>query len=448
MAKVSQLKVRLDSEEKREVYEKIKHKPQNRDYYERLARLCEKGNNIEDAERVLRFGLLVCPKDRHLKEQLAHLYMTNGDEARAVDILKQLIRKHPVESWSSYLRLGRIYKERGEMEKAVAVFQSIDPKSPLKERSHENLYTLFFIMQDHDRGIKSLREVIRRFGENHRRTKDLGRLYMKKGNKIQAIKWLKKSLKYEPDDMDARIFIGLAYLDAGEYGNARRTFKRVLKLKRGSYPALINLAELSLLQGRLAEAKKILMQIRRKDPTDSRSKVGLGEYWLKKGKPEKAIPITEKGLGETPFYYPMELVRAHAILGEAYGRLGNNKMEIVHKAISKRLALGADPFDAMMGLRKIYRKEGKFDLAEEVLNQILATFPGNALVLLEMARAQFDRGMAGKAIALCQEALKEKEEKFIRDRIEALKLLARIYRGQKMPGKAREQEKLAAEMEK
>jgi tetratricopeptide (TPR) repeat protein len=448
MVRIKDLKVKLDSEEKREVYKRIQRQPANRDYYARLSRICIRDKNLEDAERVLRFGLRACPSDRHLQELLAQVYIDMGKRARAVDHLKYLIRKFPEESWTSYMRLARLYREQGELEKSVEVFESIAPDNPLRERSHDYLYTLFFIMQDHDRGIENLKEASRRFGVNHRRTKDLGRLYMKKGNKKQAIKWLKKALEFDPDDLDARILIGLAYLDAGEYANARRTFHKVLQLKRGSYPALINLAELDLLQGRLEEAKKILMRIHRRDPFDSRHKLGLGEYWLGKGRPKKAIPFAEKGLSETPFYYPLELVRAHDILQRAYAAQGDTSRASVHEEIRKRLSKGADPFNVMLGLAKEYRKAGESELAGEVLNQLLTTFPGNALALVEMAQAQFARGMAEKAIDLCARALEDTEGRFIKDRIEALKLMARIYRDMKKPELARRQEKLAAELKK
>lgn len=447
MIEVKKLQIALDTEEKIDTVEKIKLKPKNKDYYARLARLCAKEGNLKDAEKALKFGLSAIPSDRRLMEQLAQLYVDMGKTRQAIDVLNSVLRRYPTESWSAYGKLARLYKKQGEFEKAVQVFESIGPDNPFRERAFASLFILFFVMQDHTRGIKNLKQAIKEFGVNHRRAKDLGRLYMKKNNKKQAVKWLKKALQHKPDDMDARILIGLAYFDAKEYRNARMTFNKVLKLKRGSYPALINLAELSLLQGRLEEAKKILLKIRRKDPWDSRHKVGLGEYWLKKERPKIALRYAEQGLKETPFYYPLELVRAHDIVGKACAALGNETRATVHEAIRSKLAAGVDPFDAMMELAKQYQKEKKPALAEEVLGQLLATFPGNALALVEMAQARFSRGMAESAVDLCREALKDQGSRFVKDRISALNLMAQIYHDLGKHGLARDQEKLAAELE-
>jgi tetratricopeptide (TPR) repeat protein len=448
MAKAEAIKITFDEKAKKEAYACIKERPRCREYYFRLARLCVKSERLDDAEKVLRAALRACPGDRLVQEQLAQLYMDKGATAKAIDLFKRLIGKFPTESWTSYLRLARVYKEAGDFERAITVFSSIPADNPLRERAQDNLFTLYFIINDHDRGIKNLREAIRRFGANHRRTKDLGRLYMKKGKKRDAIKWLREALKFDPDDDDARILIGLAYVDAGEYANARKTFKRILKHKKDSYPALINLAELDLRQNKLEDAKKIIMKIRRRDPYDSRSKLGLGEYWLKKGKPKKAIPITEEGLKETPFYYPLELVRAHDILGKAYAEAGDELKARVHGEVRKRLSAGQEPYSAMLQLAKDFASRGNAEFAEEILKELLETFPGNTLALVRMAEARFSRGMADGAIELCREALKAEDKKFLKDRIAAHRLLARIYRDLKQPARSREQEKMIAELQK
>jgi tetratricopeptide (TPR) repeat protein len=443
---IEDLRLKLTTGKEKEVYQRILHRPTLTEPYKFLARLLEKEGDLVQAEAVLRLARSRFPGDRLVREQLADLYEKMKKKARAIDIYRELIREG--KSWSAYTRLVRIYKNSGKLEEAVKLLQRVPSSSPFKERTYPALFNLFFVMGDHRRGIRNLEEAIRRFGPNHRYVKDLGRLHMKAGLKREAIGYLRRSLKYQRDDLDAVKWIGLAYLDLGEYGMARRTFLRILEEDPGSYQAMIQLAELCLLQERLDEAKKWLdgirrIQKRKGEPWDSRSKLAMGEYYLKKGSYRKAVEMTRDGLSETPFYYPMELVHAHSLLKEAYRELGDEFRADLHGLIQQALAENPDPFSALMGLARSLEKKKDLALAKEVLEQLLVTFPGNILILVNLAEAQFERGMTESAVHLARAAQAASAGSFLQDKIKALELLARISRAKGEAGAARVYERQA-----
>lgn len=450
MKTIKDLRLKFKTAKEKDVYQRILYRPTLPEPYKYLARLFAKAGDQDQAEAVLRLARSRFPKDRLIREQLADLYEKMKKQARAIDIYKELIREG--KSWSAYTRLVRIYKNSGKLEEAIKLLQRISSSSPFKERTYPALYNLFFVMGDHRRGIRNLEEAIRKFGPNHRYIKDLGRLQMKAGRKREAIKYLRRSLKYQPDDLDAVKWIGLAYLDLGEYGMARRTFLRILKEQTDSYQAMIQLAELSLLQGRLDDAKKWLDNIRRiqkkkGEPWDSRSKLAMGEYYLKKGSYKKAVEMTREGLGETPFYYPMELVHAHGLLKEAYRELGDDFNTELHSLVERALAAKPDPFDALMDLARSLEKKKELSLAKEVLEQLLVTFPGNILILINLAESQFERGMTESAVQLARAASGASAGSFLQDKVKALQLLARITRAKGEAGAARVYERQAARIE-
>ena len=321
MKTIKDLKLKLKTPKQKEVFKRIDLQPTRLEGYKHLARLLAKEGDPAAAEKVLRLALSYFPKDRLTREQLAGLYEEMGRTARAADIYRVLIKKG--ESWSAYIRLARILKKKGDLEGAVAVMKSIPSRHPFKERAYIPLYDLYFLMGAHKRGIQNLKEAIRRCGPSAQLIKKLGRLYLKDGNKAEGITYLKKALRFNPDDMDTVKLVGLANLDLGNYGIARNWFNKILARDPDSYQAHIELAELALRQEKLDEAKKWVDEIRRvqkkkNEPWDSRSKLALAEYYLRKGNSRKAVELAVDGLGETPFYYPMELVHAHAILAEGY----------------------------------------------------------------------------------------------------------------------------------
>ena len=213
-----------------------------------------------------------------------------------------------------------------------------------------------------------------------------------------------------------------------------------------SYQARIELAELALRQGKLEEAKKWVDEIRRiqkkkGEPWDSRSKLAMAEYCLRKEDYKKAVKLATEGLVETPFYYPGELIHAHSVLAQGYEALEDPFKSEVHSRIEQALAEDPDAFDAFIGLARKLEKEKKLDQAKEVLEQLLITFPGNALTLLSLAEAQFRRGMTDSAVQLARAAAGGDAGSFIQDQAKALKLLIRISRAAGRAGAARDYER-------
>ncbi len=444
MKTIKDLKLKLKTPKQKEVYERINQQPSRLEGYRHLARLLVREGDLKAAEQVLRFALTLFPKDRLTREQLADTYEKMKKPARAAEIYRLLIKEG--ESWSAYVRLARILKKKGDFEGAIAVFKSIPYKHPFRERTYSPLYDLFFVMGAHKRGIKNAEECIRRCGPSFQWYKKLGRLHMKDGNKAKGIEWLKKALRLNPDDLDTIKLVGLANLDLGNFGVARNWFKKILDRDPDSYQARIELAELALRQGKLDEAKKWVDGIRRVqkkkgEPWDSRSKLAMAEYCLRKDDYKKAVELAADGLGETPFYYPGELIHAHGILARGYEKLEEPFKSEVHARIEKELSENPDAFNAFIELAKKLEKEKKLDLAKEVLEQLLITFPGNALTLLSLAEAQFKRGMTDSAVKLARAAAEGDAGSFVDDQVKALKLLIRISRSAGHNGAARDYER-------
>jgi tetratricopeptide (TPR) repeat protein len=444
MKLIKDLKLKLTTPKEKEVYERITLQPSRLEGYKHLARLLAKEDDQASAEKVLRLTLSLFPKDRLTREQLAGLFEDMGSPARAMNIYRQLIKEG--ESWSAYIRLARILKKKGDLEGAVAVFKSIPSRSPFKERTFIPLYDLYFIMGEHKRGINNMKQAIKYCGADSRLLKKLGRLCMKDGQKQEGIKFLKQALRYDSKDLDTVKLIGLANLDLGNFGIAKNWFNKILEQDRESYQAHIELAELALRLGKLEEAKKwvdtiIRIQKKKGEPWDSRSKIALAEYYLKKGNFKKAAELAAEGLTETPDYYPMELVHGHAILGEAYKALGDEFKAEVHSRIEASLLENSDAFNAFISLAREFEKEKKPAEAKEVLEQLLIAFPGNILTLISLAEAQFSRGMTTSAVQLARAASSANAGRFIKDKIKAMQLLIRVSKAAGQAGAARDYER-------
>jgi tetratricopeptide (TPR) repeat protein len=449
MKDISQLGLKLESDPEKTAYQKVLSHPDRPDGYRALARLLKKGADRERAEAVLSLAESLFPDDRLTLEELSVHCEETGRTDRAVELCRRLIERG--DSWAAYTQLARIHKNRGDPAAAVALLQSVPEGHPFKVRTYPVLFALLFVMNDHRRGIQNLEEAIRVCGPSHRLVKDLGRLQMKMGRKQEAIASLARALEYQPDDLDAVKLIGLAHLDVGEYDQARARFREILARQPDSFQAMIQLAELCLHEHKLEEAKEWLDRIRavqeRKGcPADSRSKLALGEYWVKKGEPSRAIPITLEGIRETPFYYPMELRHAYSVLEEACRGVRDDCRTQLCSEIRAALARDPDVFSALTRLAGQLKEKGSLLQAKEILEHLLLTFPGNALILVELAETQFRRGMFESAVQIARAAARAPAGSFARDRARALKLLSVVHRQMGDEASAAECERQAREI--
>ena len=448
---ITRLKLTIETPEKKRLYEEIAGRPTLISPYRKLAQLMLDGRDDDGAVKVMKLAAANHPDDRSVLEELGRTYITAGKTGTAEKFLKEMIKRWP-ESHAAYNILVKMYGDTGRTGKAIELLEAVPAKSPFKELSYEKLYTILFALEDHERGVENLEKAIKRYGKTFRRSKDLGKLLSKCGRKKEAIKCYKEALNIGHADrelvFDTMMLIGLAYLDMGDEKNAEAAFREILEIKRDSYPGLINLAELKLMQGELDEAEKLLKKIRKMDPYESRSKVGMAELYVKRGEHEKAIDIGLRGLKETPFYYANEILRASGILAAAYGGVEDRENKKLFSRMNGEIGKAGDPFAAVMSMVDGDLKKGDRKTALKLLDILLSIYMGNSLILVKTAGVLFDGGEYSKAAAKCREAIKEKEPKFLKDRIAAHTLLAKIYGKQKKPKKAKKERETAKELGK
>ncbi|MDP8247268.1 MAG: tetratricopeptide repeat protein [Candidatus Tritonobacter lacicola] len=448
---ITRLKLTIDTPEKKRLHEEISVRPTLISPYKKLAKLMIDDRDCEGAIKVLKLLAGLCPGDRSILEELGRAYVAAGKTRLAERFLKDMIKRWP-ESHAPCNILVKMYRDTGRTEKAIKFLEDIPAKSPFKALSHDKLHNIFFMMEDHERGADNLNKAIRRFGKTFRRCKDIGKLHSKCGRKKEAIKWYKEALKFETGDpdtfLDTIMLMGLAYLDMGDWKSAEEQYRDILKIKKDSYPGLINLAELKLMQGELDEAEALLKKIQKQDPSDSRSKVGLAELYLKRGEPAKAVKIGLLGLRQTPFYYANELLRASGILAAAYRDAGDRENGKLFSLMNRKIEKTGDPFSAVMSMADAYLKKGDKDTALKLLDILLSIYMGNSLIQVKMADVYFKGGDYAKAAAKCRKAVKEKELKYLKDRIAAHEILAKVHTKQNKPEKAKAERKKAKELRK
>jgi tetratricopeptide (TPR) repeat protein len=430
----------LQPGEEMNLWRDISASPDRISLYRKLSRLLAKRNRPREAIVPLRLALKkMTPEQfreaRETGKRIARLHEDAGDINLAVRAYRRLIREYP-DVGVLYERLEKIYRALDREEEMIKILKGVDRDNSQRERLLKRLVRLETRLGRFKSARHDLRMLLKDFGHDYSRLKDMGRLYEKTGNLKQAIINYKKALKFKPENPDLALLIAVSKRKAGMRKKARKVFKDILDFKPGWYGSHINLAEMDIEDGDFAAAEKHFKTIDVNFPGNSRVMINRAEILLAEGKSEEALSICLEFAPTTPFYYTDELSMGHRVLGSAYTALGNEDEAFYHNLMAERIKGSSDFFATTIEVADEQIAADNLDLAEKVADGLLSRFPMNSLAYIKKAEIARIRGQIDEAISFAGRAAREENPKYIKDKIKGLELLAELYGDKGMADKA------------
>jgi lipopolysaccharide assembly protein B len=200
--------------------------------------------------------------------------MLTSDVEVAIEELSKVVElsTEPIEV---YLALGNLYRQRGQIDRAIAVHRSLLTRRSLSEE--ERVLALNALGQDFRTG----------------------------GLIDRALKTFREALALAPRDRDALLHLVKLSEDLGEWGEAYDFAVRLQKVQRPKDPRhlsylLAKKAETLAEGGMHVRASWFLHRAIRLHPENTPAYVFLAQLYLKVGKAEKARRIIEKTLRRMP----------------------------------------------------------------------------------------------------------------------------------------------------
>ena len=86
-----------------------------------------------------------------------------------------------------------------------------------------------------------------------------------------------------------------------------------------------------------------------------------------------------------------------------------------------------DFYQSMIGLVDELLESERLDPAQKAIEGLLQRFPGNSLTFIKKARLYRKLGQWNEAVSCAQQAEREKNPRYVRDKVKALKLLSKLY---------------------
>ncbi len=353
------------------------------------------------------------------KEKLIQAYQKTGQSNQATRLIEQRVKNTQGsrsfhESADSYNRLGTLYYQQGDMDKAIEAFEKALKRSPHHKTAKQNLNQLYrqkafnaLKRRAFDEATAYFEKAIRLDPLNATTYRIMGDGYALVSEFPQAITHYQKALKLAPDDAEAQKNLAITYTNhgvtlrnRGEWDAAIRAHRNALELqptyqiaKTNLIDALSQKANTQRQSGHIDEAIKTYLELQKLQPNDTTIASLLGELYLLK---ERDYPAAISAFHKVYTTHPTDKQAKQNLIAayQQYAKTLRNRREYAAalEQLQKAAALFPDDINLRLNLSQAYQHVGKYEQASAELEQILARSPNHTNAKIELVNLQIRRG--------------------------------------------------------
>lgn len=292
---------------------------------------------------------------------------------------------------AAYLALGRTQAAQDALSRSLA----LKPEST----AVRGQLALLYASQGDTRqaGIDELEDLVSQNPEDGRLTLALIAHLYGSGDYDRAAKAATQMIEQAPADPRPYSLRGVVRRAMGDVAGARSDFTEALDKNPRFVPAALNLAELTILDGRVDDARAMINDILAETPGNLAALVARARIEGRMGNIPGMIPFLEKAVEANP-----DALEPWALMLEVLPALDPEKAILTATDLARTQAdnLGA----VSLALRTLYRL-GEIDRAVDVLTQLGETFPDRAEVHISAGQAFLRLGRAQDAVRAYDRAI-------------------------------------------
>jgi len=303
--------------------------------YVDLANFYRLQNKIPEAEQILQQGVKWNPNAIPIYIDWASVLASTGKQADADNVLDQLRRQVPQSSGAA-LSIGDFYFQGKMTDRALTEYKRglvVASKEPLQVRLtiQERIEDVYLSTGQSDQAVALDQEIMKESPKDVTGRIGHGRLLMAQGKSQEAVDELQKVAADAADSPQAHYYLGMAYWQDNDPGQAGTELQSTLRISPGLPIALRALTQLNEAQGNFAVAQIYAQELVQKDQKDPSYRLLLGEVLLRQGAVKKA----EEQLTTARNLAPAD-PEIHVAMGQLY-------------AAEKKIPEAQKEFDAAMG---------------------------------------------------------------------------------------------------
>jgi len=381
-------------------------------YY--LGRISLLESKPRDAIRWLEPIILSDPPVLDAAAQLSKAYMDAGEMPQAKAMTERALK---TAEWDGALhyRLGRIYQQMGDAERAGTEFgESVR----LKVADRESVQKLVECSQVLARGdLAAALKIREQMLGNSALDPDvlvaLGLTFTGAGKQKESVELFQAAALRDPNFPQAQFNAGVALIRLGRNADATPYLKAAQRLMPESAGANSALGLAYVVQAKYAESLQPLLEWQRLEPNNSRALNMLGLAYLRTNAAAQAIPVLRKSAGLSsgdpkPYFLLVEalnaaeqqtaaletsdqavklfplLPQAQLAKAQQLARLGRYRE--AGPVFQQALELAPEQIECLLGLAEVEQKQGDYAASLEAYDRVLSLESGNLSALVGRAR--------------------------------------------------------------
>jgi len=305
-------------------------------------------HDLDAAQELLARAAQLDPDEIDAHLILGRLYRERGEVGRAIRIHQNLLLRPQLddERATEVLReLASDFRAGGFLRRAIASFEEVLSRAPRDERALRELADLLASARDLERAIEIERRLARvRGGDAARREAELqveiARDAEAEGRVADARKALRRATRRDPRNVEAWLRLGRIEAAENRTRQALAAWRNVPEIDRGAGPRVYpELAATWAAAGKAAEYEKYLRQLLEETPDDNAARLALARALANRGEVDAALDAIRDVLARDP-----GRLEAHTVLGRTLltaGREGEASKS--HAELLAVLEQGAGP---------------------------------------------------------------------------------------------------------
>ena len=198
-----------------------------------------------------------------------------------------------------HLRLGILYGEAGEKERAEAAYERALELDPENAPAHNNLGNLYKGNGDYEAAESAYNKALEILPNYPEALINLADLYGKTNRLPEALELYERILPLSPNREASHNNLGIAYLKLSRFSDAEQALRRALELNPSSVKILYNLGGALEGQEKALQAAQVYERAVQLDPRHYKTQYKLGLLYLEAGRRQEARRAFELCLRHT-----------------------------------------------------------------------------------------------------------------------------------------------------
>lgn len=318
--------------------------------------------------------LAICPGSASVLYEMAHFSLFLNQPEKAQEQLEKAVALAPDNIWYKQT-LAAYYRQKGETEKAISVYEDIAAQFPKRSEALMVLVDLYGRQKRYDEVVRTLDRLEIKEGKSEQISMEKFRMYLNMDNREKAYEEIESLVEEYPNDFRYKVILGDVYLN----------------------------------HGKLEEARTVLRAVLDEEPDNAAAQLSMASYYEEMGLDSlyrnqlDTVLLNRKLDTETR----LDMMRRLIIDSEQKGQDSTKVLTLF-----RRLMAGEEEKAdvSMLCVQYMLSKQMGEEAVRPVLNHILSIEPDNTAARLQLLSYAVKREDYEQAIAICKPALEYNPE--------------------------------------